>query len=148
MQVNIQDDINNMDKHGEIKVLDYINSLKIEEFKDEYKKKVLDKIETDDENKIKENLNYIADLMGIEEKQNQKDYYRSKFIKIIGNKNFIDKYKNSEALTEDILKEVFSFNYNDYNEYNELNDIQKEINEKKPLEVNKSLLGCFDEIIK
>ena len=142
MQVNIQDDINNMDKHGEIKVLDYINSLKIEEFKDEYKKKVLDKIETDDENKIKENLNYIADLMGIEEKQNQKDYYRSKFIKIIGNKNFIDKYKNSEALTKDILKEVFSFNYN------ELNDIQKEINEKKSLEVNKSLLDCFDELIK
>ena len=145
MQVNIQDDI--MDKHGEIKVLDYINSLKIEEFKDEYKKKVLDKIETDDENKIKENLNYIADLMGIEEKQNQKDYYRSKFIKIIGNKNFIDKYKknsensenseNFEALTKDILKEVFSFNYNDYNE---LNDIQKEINEKNELVVNNPYL--------
>ena len=132
MQVNIQDDI--MDKHGEIKVLDYINSLKIEEFKDEYKKKVLDKIETDDENKIKENLNYIADLMGIEEKQNQKDYYRSKFIKIIGNKNFIDKYKKSKALTKDILKEVFSFNYN------ELNDIQKEINEKESLEVNNPYL--------
>ncbi len=148
-QDNMQDNIQ-MDKHGEIKVLFYINSLKIQEFKDEYKEKVLDKIETDDENKIKENLNYIADLMGIEEKQNQKDYYRSKFIKIIGNKNFIDKYKknsenseNSEVLTKDILKEVFSFNYNDYNE---LNDIQKEINEKnekKSLEVNKSLLGLF-----
>ena len=142
IQDNIQDDINNMDEHGEIKVLDYINSLKIEEFKDEYKKKVLDKIETDDENKKKENLNYIADLMGIEEKQ--------KFIEIIGNKNFIDKYKknsensenseNFEALTKDILKEVFSFNYN------ELNDIQKEINEKKQLEVNKSLLDCFKKV--
>ena len=75
--------------------------------------------------------------MGIEEKQNQKDYYRSKFIKIIGNKNFIDKYKNSEALTKDILKEVFSFNYNDYSE---LNDIQKEINEKESLEVNNPYL--------
>jgi len=150
MQVNIQDD--NMDEHGEIKVLDYINSLKIEEFKDEYKKKVLDKIETDDENKIKENLNYIADLMGIEGKQNQKDY-RRKFIEIIGNKNFIDKYKknsenseNSKALTKDILKEVFSFNYNDYSE---LNDIQKEINKKESLEVNiSSLRDCFDKIIK
>ena len=78
--------------------------------------------------------------MGIEEKQNQKDYYRSKFIKIIGNKNFIDKYKKSKALTKDILKEVFSFNYNDYNEYNELNDIQKEINEKESLEVNNPYL--------
>ena len=97
--------------------------------------------------------------MGIEEKQNQKDYYRSKFIKIIGNKNFIDKYKknkknsensenseNSGALTKDILKEVFSFNYNDYSE---LNDIQKEINKKESLEVNiSSLRDCFDKIIK
>ena len=150
MQVNIQDD--NMDEHGEIKVLDYINSLKIQEFKEEYINKVLDKIETDDENKIKENLNYIADLMGIEGKQNQKDY-RRKFIEIIGNKNFIDKYKknsenseNSKALTKDILKEVFSFNYNDYSE---LNDIQKEINKKESLEVNiSSLRDCFDKIIK
>ena len=144
MQVNIQDDINNMDKHGEIKVLDYINSLKIEEFNDEY----LDKIKTNDENKKKENLKYIADLMGIEEQQNQKDY--RKFIEIIGNKNFIDKYKknseNSKALTKDILKEVFSFNYNDYSE---LNDIQKEINKKESLEVNiSSLRDCFDKIIK
>ena len=139
MQVNIQDDINN--KHGEIKVLDYINSLKIREFKEEY----LEKIETDDENKKKENLKYIADLMGIEEQQNQKDY--RKFIEIIGNKNFIDKYKknsensenseNFEALTKDILKEVFSFNYNDYSE---LNDIQKEINENESLEVNNPYL--------
>ena len=84
--------------------------------------------------------------MGIEEQQNQKDY--RKFIEIIGNKNFIDKYKKSKALTKDILKEVFSFNYNDYNEYNELNDIQKEINENNELVVDKSLLECFDEIIK